>query len=47
MENNKYTMYSNDVNYEWFEDFKDYCMDNDIDFSNMIDSIFSRMGGIL
>ena len=32
MENNKYTMYSNDVNYtEWFEDFKDYCMDNDID----------------
>lgn len=32
MENNKYTIYSNDVNYtEWFEDFKEYCLDNDID----------------
>ena len=32
MDNNKYTIYSNDVNYtEWFEDFKDYCEDNDID----------------
>ena len=32
MDNNKYEMYSNDVNYtEWFEEFKEYCNDNDID----------------
>lgn len=32
MENNKYTMYSNDVNYtEWFEEFKEWCEWNDID----------------
>ena len=32
MENNKYTIYSNDVIYtEWFEEFKEYCEDNNID----------------
>ena len=36
MENNGYVIYDNhNVNYDdWYEDFKDWCYDNDIDISN-------------
>ena len=36
MENKGYVIYDNhNVDYkEWFEEFKGYCMDNDINFSN-------------
>ena len=48
MENKGYVIYDNhNVDYkEWFEEFKSYCEDNDIDFSNY-DGFFQAVKGIL